>query len=174
MTRASPAVPESDVTKPLRCLFLCTGNSARSILAEATLNALGGERFRGLSAGSHPTGQINAFALRQLEAVGIPADGLQSKSWDDFVDGEDIDIVITVCDAAAGESCPALPGRPPSAHWGIPDPAAAPANTAAAAFADAWQVLHDRIAAMIAEPLEDVDADERRRRLQDIAARYPA
>lgn len=174
VTRAPPAVPETDGKKPLHCLFLCTGNSARSILAEATLNALGGDRFRGLSAGSRPTGEVNPFALRQLESAGIPADGLRSKSWDAFVGGDDIDIVITVCDSAAGESCPALPGRPPTAHWGIPDPAAATDDAAPAAFAAAWELLRDRIAAMVAEPLEDCGPDERRRRLEAIAARYPA
>lgn len=135
--------------RPYHVLFLCTGNSARSILAEALLNAKGGGRFRAFSAGSHPTGQVNPLALERLERERIPAGEARSKSWDEFAQAgaPPLDFVITVCDAAAGEVCPAWPGQPITAHWGVPDPAAATGTDAERrlAFAKAFALLERRI-----------------------------
>lgn len=130
-------------------LFLCTGNSARSIMAEALLNALGQGRFRGFSAGSHPTGQVNPFALECLARHSIPAGAPRSKSWNEFArpDAPPLDFVITVCDNAAGEVCPAWPGQPITAHWGVFDPAAPEEsdNRKRMAFNKAFAVLQRRI-----------------------------
>ena len=137
-------------------LFLCTGNSARSILAESLLNASAGGRFRAFSAGSQPKGEPHPEALRLLARRGLPVAGLRSKSWDEFaVPGAPaMDIVITVCDAAAGESCPIWPGRPVRGHWGIPDPAAvtAPAEAVTAAFEQAEARLARMFGALLALP----------------------
>ncbi|AHE55940.1 arsenate reductase ArsC [Sphingomonas sanxanigenens] len=155
-------------------LVLCTGNSARSILGEAIVNRLGKGRFRGFSAGSFPKGQVHPGALRLLERHGYPTSGLRSKSWDEFADasGPDIDVVITVCDNAAGEVCPIWPGAPIKAHWGLPDPAAVSGDDAAvdAAFEAAHDALSKRIAKLVELPIQtrDVPAMAIRQRLQAI------
>jgi len=142
-------------------LFLCTGNSARSILAEAILKREGMGRFNAYSAGSQPAGQVNPHALDLLKHLNHPTDGLRSKSWDEFAtaDAPQLDFVFTVCDNAAGEVCPAWPGQPMSAHWGLPDPAAAEGTEAeiAAAFADTYRMLTNRIGVFVNLPLEGVD-----------------
>ena len=137
-----------------RVLFLCTGNSARSVLAEATLRDWGGGRFEAFSAGSQPTGRINPFALEQLAADGIPTSGLRSKSWDEFSgdDAPSIDVVVTVCDSAAAETCPVLFGDFVRTHWGLPDPAAVEGSDddKRAAFAQAHAVIRKRLTALLA------------------------
>lgn len=157
---------------PIHVLFLCTGNSARSILAEAILNQDGGGRFRAFSAGSTPKGEVNPLALETLARSGYPITGLRSKSWDAFArDGAPrIDIVITVCDNAAGEACPVWPGRPITAHWGIEDPAAVEGSDMEkrAAFATAFRYLKNRIAAFTALPSHRLDAMALRRQLDEI------
>jgi arsenate reductase len=138
----------------LNVLFLCTGNSARSILAEAYLNSQGRGRFRAFSAGSRPNGKVNPFALELLGKRGLGTDGLRSKSWDEFAapDAPKLDYVITVCDNAAGETCPLWPGQPITAHWGVADPAAAQGDDEAKreAFLKAFTELSQRIDLMLA------------------------
>jgi protein-tyrosine-phosphatase len=133
-------------------LFLCTGNSARSILAEAILNKEGKGRFRAFSAGSHPKGRVHPAALELLNELGLPTAGLRSKSWDEFAtdDAPPMHFVITVCDNAAGEVCPIWPGAPVKAHWGIPDPAAVEGPGQSGAFRDAYRELHARIGEFLA------------------------
>jgi len=141
-------------------LFLCTGNSARSVLAECILNYKGKGRFHAYSAGSFPTGTINPGAIAQLEQVGIPTEGLRSKSWDEFAapGAPPLDFVITVCDNAAGEVCPVWPGQPMTAHWGVADPAHVEGEAARArAFRDAWTVLDRRIGLFLALPLATLE-----------------
>jgi protein-tyrosine-phosphatase len=153
-------------------LFLCTGNSARSILAEALLNTMGQGRFLAYSAGSHPAGQVNPFALELLEKNRIPAAGLRSKSWDEFsVPGAPkLDFVFTVCDSAAAETCPVWPGQPVSAHWGIPDPAAVQGDATAKrrAFLEAYSVLSRRISLLVNLPLASLDRLSLQERLREI------
>lgn len=142
---------------PYNVLFLCTGNSARSILAEALLNHKGRPFFHAFSAGSHPTGHVNPYALKQLEIVGLPVAGLRSKSWDEFAKpgAPQMHFVFTVCDNAAAEVCPVWPGQPVTAHWGVPDPAAAVGSTEQIerAFREAFVTLDRRIALFLSLPL---------------------
>jgi len=158
-------------------LFLCTGNSARSILAEALLNHWGHGRFRAFSAGSFPTGRVNPHALRLLGRVGIPAEGARSKSWDEFAapGAPDIDFVITVCDNAAGEVCPVWPGHPVTAHWGVADPAAATGTESEIddAFRQAFNVLEHRVRALTDLPAASLGQPGRQRRLAEIGTSLP-
>jgi arsenate reductase (thioredoxin) len=147
--------------KVFNVLFLCTGNSARSILAEAQLNALGKGRFKGFSAGSHPTGTVNPFAIEFLSKAGLPTDGYRSKSWDEFAapGAPVMDYVLTVCDQAAGEQCPFWPGQPMSAHWGVPDPAAVEGSDEdkRRAFKSAAATLRKRIELFTSLPIATLD-----------------
>ena len=142
-------------------LFLCTGNSARSILAEAFLNHVGGEHFRAYSAGSQPKGTVHPMALEVLSAAGIATDGLRSKAWDEFAvpGAPKMDFVFTVCDNAAGEACPVWPGQPMTAHWGIEDPAAVVGSEfqVRAAFEDAARFMRNRISAFVNLPIASLD-----------------
>ena len=148
-------------SKHYNVLFLCTGNSARSIMAETVLNRLGNGRFRAFSAGSHPTGKVNPFALELLEAQGYPTALLRSKSWSEFSgpDAPRMDFIFTVCDNAAGEVCPIWPGHPVSAHWGLPDPAAVRGTEAEKrmAFADTLRMLNRRIGCFTSLPIDSLD-----------------
>ena len=156
-------------------LFLCTGNSARSILAEVLLNQGGKGRFKAYSAGSFPKGEVNPHAIRLLETLKLPTDGLRSKSWDEFAKpgAPPLDFIITVCDNAAGEVCPIWPGKPVTAHWGIPDPAAAEGSDAeiAAAFAMAARQLRTRIDLFLNLPRASIDRMTIQNRLKDIQAK---
>jgi arsenate reductase len=160
------------MTKQYSVLFLCTGNSARSIMAEAILNSKGRPGFQAYSAGSHPTGAVRAEALRQLEGVGMSTAGLRSKSWDEFArpNAPKLDFIITVCDHAANEVCPVWPGRPITAHWGVPDPPAADGSDAPVqrAFEQAFRALERRIDMLLALPPDSFDANTLRERLSEI------
>src|SRR5438094_4045127 len=153
-------------------LFLCTGNSARSILAEAYLNQAARGRFRAYSAGSKPAGRVNPFALELLRKGGLPTSGARSKSWDEFAraDAPQIDFVLTVCDSAAAEVCPAWPGRPVTAHWGVPDPAAVKGTDEEKriAFRKAFSALSQRIDRLLALPVEKLDAPALKKQLDEI------
>ena len=146
---------------PYNVLFLCTGNSARSVLAEAQLNALGRGQFKGYSAGSSPTGRINPFTLELLQSMGLSTDGLRSKSWDEFAapHGPRMDFVFTVCNQAAGEQCPYWPGQPISAHWGVPDPAAVDGTDEQKrrAFKDVAATLRRRVELLVNLPVVKLD-----------------
>ena len=153
-------------------LFLCTGNSARSILAESILRKDGAGRFNAFSAGSHPKGAVNPFALKTLAAYGYPTEGLRSKNWDEFAtrDAPRMDFVFTVCDNAAGEACPLWPGQPVTAHWGIEDPAAVEGTNIEKerAFNEAFRFLRNRIRAFTALPVKSLDKLSLSARLRDI------
>lgn len=155
-------------------LFLCTGNSARSILAEALLNRRGGGRFRAFSAGSHPTGRVNPLAIKLLDSLGFETSGFRSKSWDEFAaaDAPQMDFIFTVCDQAAGEMCPLWPGVPMTAHWGIPDPAAVEGDdeTRLQAFREAFQTLDHRITLFTFLGVDALDRLALQRRLKEIGS----
>jgi len=158
-------------------LFLCTGNSARSIMAESILRSVGNGHFNVFSAGSQPTGRVNPLALELLERNQMPTDGLRSKSWDEFAKpgAPSLDFVFTVCDNAAGEVCPVWPGQPMTAHWGIPDPAALDGDDEAKrkAFSDAGRALLNRIRAFASLPLDKLDRLSLQSRLDELAQPCP-
>jgi arsenate reductase len=158
--------------KTYNVLFLCTGNSARSILAEALLTHKGAGRFRGFSAGSHPTGKPRPEALRQLAVAGIATEGLRSKSWNEFAQSgaPEMDFIFTVCDNAAGEVCPVWPGHPVTAHWGLPDPAAVQGTDeeVARAFREAFTVLDRRISLLLALPISALEQMALKQRVAEI------
>lgn len=153
-------------------LFLCTGNSARSILAEALVNHRGGGKFRGHSAGSHPRGEVHPIALELLQHMRVPAEGLRSKSWDEFArpGAPAMDFVFTVCDNAAGEVCPVWPGQPMTAHWGVEDPAAAQGSEAERwlAFRSAFRALEKRIELFVSLPIASLDRMALAKRVAEI------
>lgn len=153
-------------------LFLCTGNTARSVLAEGILRSLGAGRFRAYSAGSQPKGTVNPLALKVLGTFGCPTDGYRSKSWDEFAapGAPRMDFIFTVCDSAAGEACPVWPGRPATAHWGIEDPAAVEGSDfeKERAFVEAFGLLRHRIEAFVALPVDKLDAATVEARLKAI------
>lgn len=154
-------------------LFLCTGNSARSIIAEALINHLGKGRFKGWSAGSFPRGRVHPLALELIEKAGLSTRGLRSKSWDEFAGplAPEMDFVFTVCDQAVGEVCPVWPGNPITAHWGVPDPAAVEGSEGEKrrAFRDAFQRLETRIKLFVALPIEKLDRMALTQRTAEIA-----
>ncbi len=160
----------------LNVLFLCTGNSARSILAESILNRDGAGRFHAFSAGSHPKGQVHPFALDLLRKLNHPVAELRSKGWEEFAAAAapQLDFVFTVCDSAAGEVCPVWPGQPMTAHWGVPDPAAAEGTEAERrlAFADSYRMLSNRIGIFVNLPLRSLDRLNLQKRLDAIGARH--
>lgn len=155
-------------------LFLCTGNSARSILAESLLNHLGDGRFRAYSAGSFPKGAVHPLSLELLRSAGLPTDSLRSKSWDEFArpGAPAMDFVFTVCDQAAGEVCPIWPGNPVTAHWGIPDPAAVegPDSVRRKAFREAFTALQTRIKLFVSLPIDKLDRMTLKRRADEIGS----
>mgnify|MGYP000300022521 CR=1 FL=1 len=157
--------------EPYRVLFLCTRNSARSIMAEAILNNIGAPTFVGHSAGSRPAGAIDPRVLALLTRNGLPTDHLHSKSWDAFADGPPLDFVFTLCDDAAGETCPVWPGRPVTAHWPFPDPGSATGSDAeiAAFTADVFRQIHRRLSIFTALPLAKLDRMSQRERVAALA-----
>lgn len=145
--------------RPYNVLFLCTGNSARSVLAESAMNKLGEGRFRGYSAGSHPRGEVHPAAIELLDSIGYPTEGLRSKSWDEFAapGAPEIDFIFTVCDNASGEICAVWPGHPITAHWGVEDPALVEGDGQRDAFRQALYYLSNRISLFLALPHESHD-----------------
>jgi len=160
--------------KTYNVLFVCTHNSARSILAEGLLNSLGGGRFRAYSAGSQPSGRVNPFALKILATLGIPTEGCRSKYWDEFATpgAPELDFIITVCDNAAGEVCPVWPGQPMTAHWGVADPSAVQGSDDQKfqAFRDTAVILKRRVELMLALPLQTLDKMALQREVKAIGA----
>ena len=163
---------------PFHVLFLCTGNSARSIMAEAILNKLGAGTFRAYSAGSQPKGKVNPHTRELLQSLGYDTSGFRSKSWNEFAKpgAPALDFAFTVCDNAAGEICPVWPGQPMTAHWGVPDPAEAEGSAAeiALAFKDAYRMLHQRIGVFTALPIRSLDRLSLQRRLEEIGRMHGA
>jgi arsenate reductase (thioredoxin) len=161
--------------KSFNVLFLCTGNSARSILAEAYLNSIGREHFRAYSAGSHPAGKVNPFAFELLSEHKLGVEGLRSKSWDEFAkaDAPEMDFVFTVCDGAAGEVCPLWPGQPITAHWGVEDPAAVQGTDEQKrrAFLKAFTELATHIKLLVNLPLEKLERQVLQKKVRDIGKR---
>jgi len=162
-------------TKSYNVLFICTGNSARSIIAEGLLNAMGRGRFKAFSAGSHPKGAVHPLALQELQSLRIPTDGFRSKGWDEFAapGAPEMDFVFTVCDQAAGEVCPVWPGQPMTAHWGMPDPAAVEGSDDAKrqAFKSAAVTMKRRLELMMALPIDKLDALAIHKEVKDIGTR---
>jgi arsenate reductase (thioredoxin) len=158
--------------RPYNVLFLCTGNSARSVMAEAILNKLGAGKFRAYSAGSQPKGQVHSQTIALLQSLGFDTSGYRSKSWSEFAKpgAPPLDFVFTVCDNAASETCPVWPGQPMTAHWGVPDPVAATGTPAeiALAFRDAYRMLHQRIGIFTALPLRSLDQLSLQKELTEI------
>jgi protein-tyrosine-phosphatase len=163
---------------PFNVLFLCTGNSARSIIAECVMNREGQGRFKAFSAGSHPRGEVNPFALDLLKRTNFDVSGLRSKSWHEFAEpgAPKLDVVFTVCNDAAGEECPYWPGQPMSAHWGMPDPAAVQGTDSekALAFAETMRGLTNRISVFVNLPLGSIDRLSLQRRLDEIGKTHPS
>ena len=158
--------------KAYNILVLCTGNSARSIMGEALFNILGAGRFRAFSAGSHPAGRVNPFAIEQVRALGYPVEQLRSKSWDEFAGpgAPEMDFVITVCDNAAGEICPVWPGHPVTAHWGFPDPAAVEGSDddKRVAFVRTLHQIRNRVQLFLALPVDTLDRMALESRVREI------
>jgi len=161
--------------KTYNVLFICTGNSARSVIAEGLMNELGQGRFKAFSAGSHPKGTVHPLALKTLATYRIPTDGFRSKSWEEFArpDAPDLHFVFTVCDQAAGEVCPVWPGQPMTAHWGMPDPAAVEGDDAVRekAFLDTIITMKRRIQLMLSLPLASLDRMAIQKEIKDIGSR---
>ncbi|MGE0667938.1 MAG: arsenate reductase ArsC [Sphingomonadales bacterium] len=166
-----------DTAKVYNVLFLCTGNSARSIIAEAIMNRLGMGRFKAFSAGSQPKGEVHPLAIELLKSLNHSTDGFRSKSWEEFAvpGAPQMDFVFTVCDNAANEVCPVWPGQPMSAHWGISDPAAVDGTDAPAhlAFAEAYRQLHNRISIFVSLPMKALDKVALQKRLDEIGRTLP-
>lgn len=160
------------MSAPYNILFLCTGNSARSILAECIANRAGGGKFVTYSAGSMPKGEVHPQAIKLLDSLGYETEGLRSKSWSEFAapGAPELNFIVTVCDNAAGETCPVWPGKPIQAHWGVPDPAAVEGTEpeVALAFADAYRMLRNRIELFAALPVESLDQLAMKRRMDEI------
>ncbi len=163
--------------QPFNVLFLCTGNSARSILAESLLNHWGQDRFRGFSAGSYPKGAIHPCTLKLLHSLELPTEGLRSKSWDEFAKpgAPVMDFVFTVCDQAAGETCPVWPGQPITAHWGMPDPAAVDNSDVEQwqAFRDTFRALENRLKIFVSLPVASLDRMSLARQVEAIGRMRP-
>lgn len=173
-------MPKDASQRVYNVLFLCTGNSARSIMAEAILNRIGRGRFKAYSAGSHPAGAVNPFTIHVLEKLNYKTAEFRSKDWSEFADGRedapDLDFVFTVCDKAAGEVCPIWPGQPMSAHWGFPDPAAYEGSDTekAAFFMDVFGQIHNRLDIFVNLPMASLDRLSLQKRLDEIGTMDPA